>query len=104
MLYLTADVRDLAGNIYGQWKNDPSFMSLPKGPYVEKDLMVVHLQVSHNQKHFIALIMHLLKLLQGGLVREVMLPAMLTQPEKLHDVLSTLGGVRRIYTQTKNIL
>ncbi len=95
-LYLTADVRDLAGNIYGQWKNDPSFMSLPKGPYVEKDLMAVHLASESQSKALHNTLNNAFTqvVARGGLVREVMLPSnKLTQPEKLHDVLSTLGGV-----------
>jgi hypothetical protein len=95
-LYLTADVRDLAGNIYGQWKNDPSFMSLPKGPYVEKDLMAVHLASETQSKALHNTLNNAFTqvVARGGLVREVMLPSnKLTQPEKLHDVLSTLGGV-----------
>ena len=95
-LYLSADVRDLAGNIYGQWKNDPSFMSLPNDPYVEKDLMAVHLASESQSKalHNTLNDAFTQVVARGGLVREIMLPSnKLTQPEKLHDVLSTLGGV-----------
>lgn len=98
-LYLSADVRDLAGNIYGQWKNDPSFMSLPNAPYVEKDLMAVHLASESQSKALHKALNNAFTqvVARGGLVREVMLPSnKLTQPEKLHDVLSTLGGVSDI--------
>ncbi|GAB0109129.1 hypothetical protein [Pseudoalteromonas distincta] len=98
-LYLTADVRDLAGNIYGQWKNDSSFMSLPNDPYVEKDLMAVHLASKSQSEALHKTLNNAFTqvVARGGLVREIMLPSnKLTQPGKLHDVLSTLGGVSDI--------
>lgn len=95
-LRLTVDVRDLAGNIYGKWHNDSSLMALPNDAHVETDLMAVHL-ASESQS---AALHQALKgaftkvVARGGLVREVLLPSKkLTQPEKLHAVLSTLGGV-----------
>lgn len=95
-LRLSVNVRDLAGNIYGNWKNDPSFMSLPDDPYVEKDLMAVHLASESQSKalHSTLNTAFTQVVARGGLVREVLLPSnKLTQPEKLHAVLSTLGGV-----------
>ena len=95
-LSLSADVLDLAGNIYGRWKNDPSFMSLPNTEHVESDLMSVHLASESQLKALHNTLNNAFTqvVARGGLVREVMLPSnKLTQPEKLHDVLSTLGGV-----------
>tara|TARA_B100001059_G_scaffold101484_1_gene101254 strand:+ start:3115 stop:4482 length:1368 start_codon:yes stop_codon:yes gene_type:complete len=95
-LRLIVDVRDLAGNIYGKWQNDPSLMALPNDESVKTDLMAVHL-ASESQSAALhrALTGAFTKVVaRGGLVREVLLPSKkLTQPEKLYDVLSTLGGV-----------
>ncbi|CAH9066294.1 hypothetical protein PSEHALCIP103_03557 [Pseudoalteromonas haloplanktis] len=95
-LRLIVDVRDLAGNIYGKWQNDPSLMALPNDENVKTDLMAVHL-ASESQSAALhrALTVAFTKVVaRGGLVREVLLPSKkLTQPEKLYDVLSTLGGV-----------
>ena len=95
-LHLSVDVRDLAGNLYGSWKNDPSFMLLPNNPHVEKDLLAIYL-ASESQSNELHNTLHnafTQVVAKGGLVRELMLPSQkLTQPEKLHDVLSTLGGV-----------
>ena len=95
-LSLKVDVRDLAGNIYGRWKNDASLMSLPSGEHVENDLMAVHLASESQSKALHDTLTNAFTqvVARGGLVREVMLPSnKLTQPEKLHDVLTTLGGV-----------
>ncbi|WP_372761359.1 hypothetical protein [Pseudoalteromonas sp.] len=95
-LRLSVDVRDLAGNIYGKWQNDPSLMALPNDENVKTDLMAVHL-ASESQSAALhqALTGAFTKVVaRGGLVREVLLPSKkLMQPEKLHAVLSTLGGV-----------
>lgn len=95
-LSLNVDIRDLAGNIYGRWKNDVSLMSLPSGEHVESDLMAVHLasETQSNALHSTLTNAFTQVVARGGLVREVMLPnSKLSQPEKLHDVLTTLGGV-----------
>ena len=71
-------------------------MSLPDDPYVEKDLMAVHLASESQSKalHSTLNTAFTQVVARGGLVREVLLPSnKLTQPEKLHAVLSTLGGV-----------
>ena len=71
-------------------------MALPNDENVKTDLMAVHL-ASESQSAALhrALTGAFTKVVaRGGLVREVLLPSKkLTQPEKLYDVLSTLGGV-----------
>jgi hypothetical protein len=95
-LKLSLEVRDLAGNVYGTWKNDHSLISLPAADHVEQDLMAVHLASESQSKALHGALNKAFTqvVARGGLVREVMLPSQkLTQPEKLYDVLNTLGGV-----------
>lgn len=95
-LNLSLEVRDLAENVYGIWKNDRSLISLPNAIHVERDLMAVHLASESQSKSLHSALNNAFTqvVARGGLIREVMLPSQkLTQPEKLHHVLSTLGGV-----------
>ncbi|MBA6291925.1 hypothetical protein H4J58_15770 [Colwellia sp. MB3u-70] len=104
-LHLSIDVRDLSGNIYGNWKNDPSLMSLPKDPHVEQDLLAVYLaSPSQSRALHLALNQAFTQVVaRGGLVREILLPNQkLTEPEMLHDVLNTLGGVSDVAIHKRN--
>lgn len=104
-LSLTIEVRDLAGNLYGQWRNDPSLVALPDSTHVLDDLTQVtfkmpqqlqNLQQALN-KAFINVVS------QGGLVREIKIRTNhLAQPEKLHAVISTIGGVKDVAVFKEN--
>lgn len=104
-LNLNVDVRDLAGNIYERWKNDPSLISLPNNEYVKRDLLDINLASEPQSKALRAsLSSAFTKIVErGGLVREILLPNdKLSRPELLHDLLSTLGGVSDVSIHTRN--
>ena len=107
-LSLSVNVRDLAGNVYGQWRNDPSLLSLPIANNVEKDLMSVHLASESQSKALHSNLRNAFAQVvsMGGLARQVLIPSnVLTQPEKLHDLISTLAGVSdvSIHKQQNNV-
>jgi hypothetical protein len=104
-LSLTVEVRDLANNLYGRWKNDPSLVALPYSSNLLDDLTRVTFEIPQQlqdlqsvlSKAFINLVS------QGGLVREIKIrSSYLEQPEMLHSVISTIGGVKDVAIFTKN--
>jgi len=104
-LSLSVEVRDLAGNLYGRWQNDPSLAALPYSSHVLDDLTRVAFEMpqqlqnlqSELSKAFINIVS------QGGLVREIKIRSKyLEQPEMLHSVISTIGGVKDVAIFTKN--
>ncbi len=104
-LSLTVEVRDLAGNLYGRWQNDPSLAALPYSSHVLDDLTRVAFEMPQQlqdlqkvlSKAFINIVS------QGGLVREIKIRSNhLEQPEMLHSVISTIGGVKDVAIFTKN--
>ena len=98
-LDLRVAVADQAGNRYGQWRNDPSLITLPQSDAVLYDLIDVHLSLEQQQQ---ALRQQLgdafLRVVQeGGLLHQVYInSAYLAQPERLSGVLSTLGGAKDV--------
>lgn len=104
-LHLNIDVRDLAGNIYGHWKNNPALLALPSGKRVRQALMEVHLaddeQTSELKETLQTAFTQIVA--RGGLVRKIVIPqTKITQPEKLQAVLSTLGGVSDVAIHAEN--
>ncbi|TWX56859.1 hypothetical protein [Colwellia hornerae] len=104
-LSLTIEVRDLANNLYGKWDNDPSLVALPDSEHLLDDLTRVTFEMPEQlktlqqamSKAFINVVS------QGGLVREIKIrSSYLSQPEKLHAVISTIGGVKDVAIFTKN--
>ena len=104
-LSFTIEVRDLANNLYGQWRNDPSLLSLPDSEHVLEDLTQVTFEMPQQlqslqqalSKAFVNVVS------QGGLVREIIIRSShLSQPEKLHAVISTIGGVKDVAIFTEN--
>lgn len=104
-LSLSVEVRDLAGNLYGHWQNDPSLAALPYSSHVLDDLTRVAFEMPQQlqdlqrelSKAFINVVS------QGGLVREVKISSKhLEQPEMLYSVISTIGGVKDVAIFTKN--
>lgn len=104
-LKLSVEVRDLTGNLYGRWKNDPSLVALPYSDHVLEDLIEVAFEMPQQlqnlqgelSKAFISVVS------QGGLVREIKIRSNhLEQPEMLHSVISTIGGVKDVAIFTKN--
>lgn len=104
-LSLTIEVRDLANNLYGSWVNDPSLVALPDSEHILNDLTQVTFAIPQQQqslqqamsKAFINVVS------QGGLIREMKIhSSYLTQPEKLHAVISTIGGVKDVAIFKRN--
>lgn len=104
-LSLSVEVRDLAGNVYGHWQNDPSLVALPYSSHVLDDLTRVAFEMpqqlqdlqSELSKAFVSVVS------QGGLVREIKIRSKhLEQPEMLHSVISTIGGVKDVAVFTNN--
>ncbi|MBA6389917.1 hypothetical protein H4J38_03885 [Colwellia sp. BRX10-3] len=104
-LSLTIEVRDLANNLYGQWRNDPSLVALPDSTHVLDDLTQVTFEMPQQlQSLQLALNKAFINVVsQGGLVREIKIrSSYLSQPEKLHAVISTIGGVKDVAIFKKN--
>ena len=103
-LDLRVSVTDQAGNLYGQWRNDPSLIALPQSEQVLYDLIDVHLSLEEQQQ---ALRQRLgdafMRVVQeGGLVHDIYINrAYLAQPERLSSVLQTLGGARDVSVSHK---
>lgn len=104
LLDLTITVEDLSGQQYGLWRNEPSLLALPASASVQADLIEVHLALPEQkealhgelQRAFQAMVA------QGGLVREVRVrKALLREPDKLHAMLTTLGGARDVSVVTE---
>jgi hypothetical protein len=98
-LSLTIEVRDLANNLYGRWLNDPSLVALPDSEHVLDDLTQVTFEMPQQlQSLQLALSQAFINVVsQGGLVREIKIrSSYLSQPEKLHAVISTIGGVKDV--------
>ena len=98
-LDLRVEVTDQAGNIYGEWQNDPTLIALPNGQDALYDLIDVHLSLDAQQK---ALRQQLgdafMRVVQeGGLVHDVYINSRyLAKPERLSGVISTLGGAQDV--------
>tara|TARA_B100000700_G_scaffold176536_1_gene195173 strand:+ start:4597 stop:5991 length:1395 start_codon:yes stop_codon:yes gene_type:complete len=98
-LDLRVQVTDQAGNVYGEWQNDPALLSLPNGPNALYDLIDVHLALEPQQqalsKQLGDAFMRVVQ--EGGLVHDVYINSRyLAQPERLSGVLSTLGGAQDV--------
>ena len=98
-LDLSVFVEDLEQNQYAAWRNNPSLLALPHSSHVEQDLIDVHLaapaQLDELQQELQTGFIQVVA--QGGLVREVSLPAKyLAQPERLYAIISTMGGVKDV--------
>lgn len=98
-LALQISVSDLAGNIYGLWKNDSSLVALPNSTHVLNDLLQVTFampgQQESLQKALRSAFINVVE--QGGLVRSIKIKqSHLQHPEKLHGVLSTVGGTKDV--------
>ncbi|MDP7591618.1 MAG: hypothetical protein QF552_02765 [Litorilituus sp.] len=104
-LSLTVEVRDLADNLYGRWQNDPSLAALPYSNHVLDDLTRVAFempkQLQDLQKVLSKAFINIVS--QGGLVREIKIHSNhLEQPEMIHSVISTIGGIKDVAIFTKN--
>lgn len=98
-LVLEINVSDLTGNVYGHWKNDSSLVALPNSPQVLDDLLQVTFEMPGQQaslqKVLRSAFINVVE--QGGLVRSIKIKQKhLQQPEKLHGVLSTVGGAKDV--------
>lgn len=102
-LAMTVQVQDLSGNLYGQWRNDPSLIALPASAnelaQVERDLIDVHLaheqQAEALQQSLRGAFMQVVA--QGGMVREVAIARKYVGSSgELPGILSTIGGVRDV--------
>ena len=98
-LALEISVSDLAGNVYGHWKNDSSLVALPDSRRVLDDLLQVTFrmpdQLASLQKALRSAFINVVE--QGGLVRNIKIKRNhLQQPEKLYGVLSTIGGAKDV--------
>lgn len=98
-LALKINVSDLTGNVYGHWKNDSSLVALPNSPRVLDDLLDVTFEMPGQQaslqKALLDAFINVVE--QGGLVRSIKIKQEhLQQPEKLHGVLSTVGGAKDV--------
>lgn len=98
-LALQISVSDLTGNTYGLWKNDSSLVALPNSPNVLNDLLQVTFampgQQDSLQKMLRSAFINVVE--QGGLVRSIKIKqSHLQHPEKLHGVLSTVGGAKDV--------
>ncbi|MDD1780818.1 hypothetical protein LRP49_06345 [Enterovibrio sp. ZSDZ35] len=74
-LEMSISVRDLAGNHYGSWENDPSFMALPTRDGVTDTLAKVTLRSKKNQKAIQSMLESSANALaqMGGPVREILM-------------------------------
>jgi hypothetical protein len=98
-LALEISVSDLAGNVYGHWRNDSSLVALPDSHRVLDDLLQVTFrmpgQLASLQKALRSAFINVVE--QGGLVRNIKIKRNhLQQPEKLYGVLSTIGGAKDV--------
>lgn len=103
-LDLTVTVEDLEQNQYTLWQNNPSLLALPQSATVEQDLIDVHLAAPDQLEELQQALQQgfLQVVAQGGLVRELSLAQKyLAQPERLHAVLSTIGGVKDVVVQNQ---
>ncbi|MFQ3277863.1 MAG: hypothetical protein ACI8SC_000836 [Colwellia sp.] len=98
-LTMEINVSDLTGNVYGHWKNDSSLVALPDSPHALDDLLRVNFrmpgQEASLQKALRNAFINVVE--QGGLVRSIKIKQEhIQQPEKLHGVLSTIGGAKDV--------
>ena len=94
-LRLSFEVEDLAGNTYGYWHNNPAIIALPQSDHVAQDLFDVQIATQSQQQDLDKMLHHAFTqvVARGGLVRQIHLPKrLMREPEKLHSLLSTLGG------------
>ncbi|MEZ8309777.1 hypothetical protein CWO07_23450 [Vibrio splendidus] len=98
-LELSATVVDRAGNRYGSWHNDPTFMTLPNKVGMLNELAAVHLAVEGNQ---IALKRELQSSVQtmasrGGPIRELIFSQEAAGKQgKLYRLIGDMNGVSDI--------
>ncbi|MGF1877254.1 hypothetical protein L4D77_18265 [Photobacterium frigidiphilum] len=104
-LELIAVVHDRAGNQYGTWRNDPTFMTLPNKAGMLNQLAAVHLAVESNQQaikfklHDSAQKMAM----RGGPVREIIFSKRAAgQQGQLFTLLSAINGVSDIKMTKKS--
>jgi len=100
---LSIQVVDRFGNVYGDWRNDPSLVALPDSTSVLRDLIEVHLATPLQKSSLhAALEQAFLRVFQrGGLLREVTFPRSLVPDQgRLMTVLSTMGGVSDVNQRT----
>jgi len=98
-LHLGVQVEDAAGNLYGQWNNNPALLALPNQTGIHRDLLDVHL--SHEQQRAaLANALHeafTQMVAQGGLIHEIAIARRyLSSTAELPGVLQTIGGVRDV--------
>ena len=95
-LELSATVVDRAGNRYGSWHNDPTFMTLPNKAGMLNELAAVHLAIEGNQ---IALKSELQASVQimvsrGGPIRELIFsPQAAGKQGQLYRLIGDMSGV-----------
>ncbi|MCK8044452.1 hypothetical protein MSG37_06115 [Shewanella sp. 1CM18E] len=98
-LELRASVVDRAGNQYGVWRNDPTFLTLPNQPDMLNELASVHLALEDNQqalKQQLHDSVHKMAM-RGGPVRELILSEKAAGKHgQLYTLLSAINGVSDI--------
>lgn len=92
-------MRDRAGNRYGTWRNNPTFMALPNEAGMLNELARVHLAVEDNQKAIKQLLHRSIEkmAMRGGPVRELIFSSKAAGSQgQLYTLISAINGVSDI--------
>ncbi|QIZ78382.1 hypothetical protein [Ferrimonas lipolytica] len=102
-LRLDIGLRDLWGQQFAQWSNEPELLTLPVGmPNLERELLQAHTSLPKNQttirQSLLDAMMHQVQL--GGPQRQIQVPSALLARAELQQRLQQVPGVTLVSLQT----
>ncbi|MFW8632734.1 hypothetical protein [Vibrio natriegens] len=104
-LALSAQMQDRSGNLYGEWHNDPTLMTLPNKEGMLNELASVHLAVEKNKTALTQALHGAVQkmAMRGGPVRELIFtPAAAGKQGQLFTLISAINGVSDIKIESRS--
>ena len=104
-LALSAQMQDRSGNLYGEWHNDPTLMTLPNKEGMLNELASVHLAVEKNKTALTQALHGAVQkmAMRGGPVRELIFsPAAAGKQGQLYTLISAINGVSDIKIESRS--